>query len=166
MVVGGGVWAAVVGDGVAAVVCCCGGGVVVGLVEVVGGGNVVTTGGVGSAAIQYVDKCGMIHVQSGIPHVQHAMTPADISSDETQYHTWIRTSILESPPVRMSPCISIGHKDHKNTIHVYYVIVMIHVIALKPGQFSREQLSLLDRRCLYGHIVNPPMIDICIDQYR
>ena len=41
---------------------------------------------------------------------------------------------LKSPLVRMSPCMLFGHNGHNNTIQVYSVTVMTHVIALDAGQ--------------------------------
>ena len=45
-----------------------------------------------------------------------------------------RCTRTESPPVRMSACLLIAHKDHNNTIQVYSVIVMTHAMALEAGQ--------------------------------
>ena len=36
-----------------------------------------------------------------------------------------------------TPCMLIAHKDNKNTIHVYLVTAMTHVIALEAGQSSQ-----------------------------
>ena len=38
---------------------------------------------------------------------------------------------------RLSVCMLIAHKDHNNTIQVYSVTVMTHVIALEDGKFDR-----------------------------
>ena len=35
----------------------------------------------------------------------------------------------------------ISHEDHKNTIQVYSVIVLSHVIALKDGQSKRRPVE-------------------------
>ena len=40
--------------------------------------------------------------------------------------------------MKMSPCMLIAHKDHNNTIHVYSVTVMTHVIALQAGLSSQS----------------------------
>ena len=45
--------------------------------------------------------------------------------------------------VRMSAYMLIAHKGHNNTMHVYSVTVMTHVIALEAGQSSLGHLSLL-----------------------
>ena len=37
----------------------------------------------------------------------------------------------------MFPCMLIVHKEHINTIHVYIVIIMTHVIALEARQSSQ-----------------------------
>ena len=37
----------------------------------------------------------------------------------------------------MSDCMLFAHKGHNNTIQIYSVTVMIHVIALEAGQSSQ-----------------------------
>ena len=44
-----------------------------------------------------------------------------------------------------TPSMLIAHKDNKNTIQVYLVTAMTHVIALEAGQSSQGHQSLLHR---------------------
>ena len=52
--------------------------------------------------------------------------------------TKCRCATTESPPDRMSTCMNIAHKDHKNTIHVFPVTIMTPMLwhwrgAIWPG---------------------------------
>ena len=47
---------------------------------------------------------------------------------------------------RLSACMLSARKGHNNTIQVYSVTIMTHVIALEDGQFSLGHLSLLHRK--------------------
>ena len=44
---------------------------------------------------------------------------------------------------RLSGCMLISHKGHNNTIQVYSVTVMTHVIALEAGQSSQETFEAI-----------------------
>ena len=41
--------------------------------------------------------------------------------------------------------MDIAHNGHNNTIHIYSVTVMTHVVGLEDGQSSLGHLSLLHR---------------------
>ena len=67
--------------------------------------------------------------------------------------------ILINHPHRESPGqnvrLYISHKGHNNTIHVYSVTVMTHVMALHAGQSSQGHLSLLHRLSIYRDSIKP-----------
>ena len=48
------------------------------------------------------------------------------------------TGVLEMPT-----CTYIAHRDHKNTIRMYFVTVETHVIAMKAGQSSQGTFELI-----------------------
>ena len=61
------------------------------------------------------------------------------------YGCRIRCTRTENPPAyigRLSACLLIANTDYNNTMHVYSVTVMTHVIALEAGQSSKGVLEL------------------------
>ena len=60
--------------------------------------------------------------------------------DQIQYIYIARCTRTESPPVRMSLCMLISHKDNNNTMHAYSMTVVTHVIALEAGQSSQGDI--------------------------
>ena len=53
---------------------------------------------------------------------------------------------------RLSVCMLISHKGHNNTIQVYSVTVITHVIALEAGQSSQETSEAITPAVFY-HII-------------
>ena len=53
----------------------------------------------------------------------------------------------------MTPCMLIPHEDNKNTMQVYLVTVMTHVIALQAGQSNQGALKTITPVQLITNIV-------------
>ena len=53
----------------------------------------------------------------------------------------------------MYPYMLIIHKDHKNTIQIYSVTVMTHVISLDARQSKLQDRSLLDYVMFYRVVI-------------
>ena len=61
-------------------------------------------------------------------------------SPGTPGHTYVRYSRTESRS-QNTPCMFSAHKDNRNTIQVYLVTAMTHVIVLEAGQSSQGALK-------------------------
>ena len=70
----------------------------------------------------------------------------------TPGHKYLRYSRTESRS-QNTPCMLIAHKDNRNTIQVYLVTAMTHVIALEAGQSSQGALKPITPVQLITNIV-------------
>ena len=62
----------------------------------------------------------------------------------------------------MFPCMLIVHQDHTNTIHVYIVIVMTHVIALEACPSSQGSFEPITPPQVDGWALVYPIVTISI----
>ena len=120
------------------------------------------------------DHCGVVPVSRDLGHSRRiTRLPGCLTGWLLSWWTKLchKTYILctctrtEIHPVRMFPCMLIVHRDRTNTIHVYIVIVMTHVITLEAWQSSQGSFEPITPPHVDGWVLVYPMVPISLGDW-